>query len=428
MALAIRIYGVMMTLGLTVLLTRGLGASDYGRYAFIFAIITIASIPAQFGLPDLVIREISQARVRGSLQHVAGLTDWAHRFITVTSCLAIAAVISSLQLIDDAARVNFFAAAFAASLVPLLALGNLRGAMLRGWGYNLTGLVPEHAMRPTAFALALLVATVLAPERLSVLSVFAIQAGSMLFVLGVSIVLLWMMVPNTLSRCGNRNSKKVWSKSAFSLGSISGLLVLANTVDIVMLGVMSTSTQVGLYRLASMVSATVTLGLQTMNMFSLPYLAGYHASQDQASLTAAIRRTSQVAFFFAGAVALVLVIAGPQALTYVFGAEFSPAYPILGILIIGYLANAFFGPVASLLTMAGAETIVLGVTASGAALNAGLNLMLIPEFGAAGAAVASIISITGTKGCLFIAARQRLGVWCCPLPLPAVAPRPYKGE
>ncbi len=61
----------------TVLLARILGAEGYGIYAYAFAFVMLLSMPAQAGLPTLVIRETARGMAEGKPELVQGIWRWA---------------------------------------------------------------------------------------------------------------------------------------------------------------------------------------------------------------------------------------------------------------------------------------------------------------------------------------------------------------
>jgi hypothetical protein len=61
-SVAVKIGSTLLNVILAVVLARALGAEGFGVYSFVFALITILAIPAQMGLPNLVVRETAQAQ------------------------------------------------------------------------------------------------------------------------------------------------------------------------------------------------------------------------------------------------------------------------------------------------------------------------------------------------------------------------------
>ena len=82
------------------------------------------------------------------------------------------------------------------------------------------------------------------------------------------------------------------------------------------------------------------------------------------------------------------------------------------ILAIGLLARSAIGPVERLLNMLGERRSCAQVYAGMFLLNLLLCLLLIPHFGATGAAIASAVTLVVESVCLFLVAKLRLGFHC----------------
>jgi O-antigen/teichoic acid export membrane protein len=108
------------------------------------------------------------------------------------------------------------------------------------------------------------------------------------------------------------------------------------------------------------------------------------------------------------AAAAVLLVFGRQVLS-LFGAEFTAGYHLLFILSAGLLARASIGPIERLLSMLGEQRICAVIYGSAFAVNAALCVLLIPAFGAAGAAVATSTALVFETILLFFVTRRRLG-------------------
>src|SRR5690606_15935878 len=102
---------------------------------------------------------------------------------------------------------------------------------------------------------------------------------------------------------------------------------------------------------------------------------------------------------------LLLVFGWP--LLYLFGPSFTAGYPLLFIFIIGLIARASVGVAESLLSMAGQQRICAAVYTAVFVLNVALNVLLVPRFGLAGAAMATATALVVEAGALFVVTRQR---------------------
>ncbi len=162
-----------------------------------------------------------------------------------------------------------------------------------------------------------------------------------------------------------------------------------NTIDTLMLGVMSTPHQVGLYSAAYRVVNQVLLTYYLLTQVLYPQLA----RQDQSQRVRMLR--PRILLFLVGAgVALAAALAAFRrpVLSVLFGPQFLPATLLLLLLawaipfdfLTSYLSNAYIAW--------GMEKKILLCTAIAAGSNIVLNLIWIPAYGATAAAVNTLIS------------------------------------
>ncbi len=201
--------------------------------------------------------------------------------------------------------------------------------------------------------------------------------------------------------------------------SIMGLAWLCNlafnTIDTLMLGVMSNAQQVGLYSAAYRLVSQVLITYYLMTIVLYPQLARQAVRQRVDMLKPRIL----LGLFGAGtAIAALLVISRRPLLTLLFGYQFLPATSLLLLLawaipldfLTSYLSNAYIAW--------GMEKRILACTAVAAGSNIILNLIWIPVHGAAAAAVNTLISYVIFLTSLALAGRsaRQLNSRADPLP------------
>src|SRR5512142_1401779 len=59
-SMALKLANAGFTFVSAVLLARLMGPSEYGVYSYVYALVTLLSVPSEFGLPTLVIRETAR--------------------------------------------------------------------------------------------------------------------------------------------------------------------------------------------------------------------------------------------------------------------------------------------------------------------------------------------------------------------------------
>jgi O-antigen/teichoic acid export membrane protein len=162
-----------------------------------------------------------------------------------------------------------------------------------------------------------------------------------------------------------------------------------NSIDMLMLGVMSNPRQVGLYSAAYRVLNQVLVAYYLLTQSLYPELS----RQNSAQRIRMLRPTILLTLLGAGAaIAAGLAMARQPLLMLLFGRQFLAAGPLLLLLawavpldfLTSYLSNAYIAW--------GMENSILLCTAIGAACNIVLNLLWIPIYGAAAAAVNTLIS------------------------------------
>lgn len=173
-----------------------------------------------------------------------------------------------------------------------------------------------------------------------------------------------------------------------------GMRLLQEHLLILLLGVMVVMSEAGIYRMASSVMLFVAMPISLFNIVGMPIIARLHAIGEHSKLQ---RMLSLVAIGMTLGVALLstpFLISGEWILTTVFGPDFREGNRVLSVLCVAVLVNAFFGANAAVLNMTGHQSKV--TLASFFALVALLvgAVPLITFFGAFGAAVSSLISLT----------------------------------
>lgn len=407
----IRILGMGFGFLVGVQLARGLGAAGYGVYGLAMSIISVIGIPTEFGLPQLVTREVAAAQARNDWSAIRAILQWANRTVLILSfCMTGAGLLGWLMFWDqfnDGIALTHLAGI---ALVPLVALGNLRGAALRGLQQIVRGQLPEVVFRPAVFSLFLLLAPFLVPTGLTPAVAMAMQALAAALTLAVAANMLRGTLQSTESVASTTTDAKGWLRSAWPMALTEGMRMLHGNATILLLGALSTSAVVGVFRVASSMGLLLTFPVSLLHIVSAPIFARLHAARDYKRLQ---RMLGLVAISMVVSVAILtlpFVLAGPQLLTQVFGAEFGASNTPLLILSAGTLVGSAFGAGATLLNMTGHEK---RVTRASLLSFVALGLLAVPcirYWGSTGAASANSIAFVLWSMLLWLDSRRLLGL------------------
>jgi len=410
---AVKIISLLLGFFLMVLLARTLGPEGYGVYAFFFALVSLLAIPAQIGMPNLVVRETAKLEATEQWGLMLGLWRWSTSTILLLS-LGILLISSGLAwlLLDQLSLLQLKTFGFSLLLVPFIALSRLRTAAIQGLRKVVLSQLPDLIIRPALLILLILIVKFLFPaETLTSASAMGLYVIAAFVVLLISIGLLRRVKPNQVkSKPDALYEKKYWFSAVLPLAFISGMALITQNTDILMMGLFSTLEDTGIYRAVISVSALTSFGLYAVTMVVMPYFARFHAQGNKGLMQKVVTQSARVILFLAIIMVIIIVILGEEMLGIFFGDEYQSGYLPLVILAVGQLVNASMGSVAGLLNMTGHEKETAKGVAIAAGVNVLLNLILIPYFGMSGAAMATAVSLMVSNLLLWRAVHRHLDI------------------
>ncbi len=411
----IRLAHAVIGFATGILLARSLGPSDYGTYTFVMAMVGFLTIPSELGIPGLAVREIAVANARKDWGTMRGFIVRAHQGIAILSLVLIALGALGLVLfgdrIDPVRRQCMW---LALALVPLISLGALRGAMLRGMRKVLLGQLPEQVIRPAVLLLAVVAVLAFARDKMTPQNMLLAQiaATTVAFCWGLAV-----FVRNRPAHLGSAPpvfKTTAWIRSTIPFGLSAALLLVNGRTDILALGLFHPDSEVGVYRVAVQMALPVLFAQQAVNAIQAPHIAHLYAAGDMKRLQAMVTHSSRAVLAVASSAAFVVVVFGAPLIRFLFGEEYAAAHMPLVILAVGQTINSATGSVASLLNMTGHERDTTRIILVAAILNVTLNVLLTPTLGMIGAATATAVTLVVWNVTMWFAVRRRIGIHASP--------------
>lgn len=412
-SILVKILATALGLGVAVILARNLGAKGYGIYTYVFALISLLAIPAQFGLPSLVVRETARAQARGQWDLMRGLWRWSNQAAGALS-LALVVLAGGVGWIwqDRFSHTELMTFTAGLLLVPLIALGNLRGAALRGLRKVVIGQLPEHVLRPASLIGLSIGALILYPAgQFTAATAMTLHVVAALLAFMVGAWLLFRFRPHELkAQPAPVYQARAWSLSALPLGMIAAMQLVNDYTDILMLGLFLDAEQVGIYKVSVQIAVLVSFPITAVNLVIAPHISRLHAAGELDRLQRILTASAIGVFFSAGIVVGALCLFGTQLIELVFGPEFRGSYEPMIVLAAGQLVVATLGSLVTIANMTGHEHAAAKIIGIGAMTNIGLNALLIPRYGIMGAAIATACSLLLWRLLLFLRLKVWLGV------------------
>lgn len=390
-----KVGGIGLGLLVNVVLARLLGPSNFGVYSYILAIMSILVIPVQMGLPRLLVREVAYYNAKDQWGYVKDIFHKANYLVFLTGVVLGMGVLMLVMYfsfyVEPLKRSTFYVGV---PLLVIMPLSALRSSTLKGLKKVVPGILPEEIGRRIVLLILVGILVIfygtgrnLTPPVIMNLAVLSFLTA---FILGG--ILLSYYKPEGTKKRETSITYRGLIRRTMPFMLLGGLSIINRKVDIVLLGMLGTSDQVGLFQVATRSAAFITIILSTVNMVVAPLFSDLWARQNVKQLQQILTKSTQVIIAFSLPVALLFIFWGGPILGILFGAEFVGADLVLAILSLGYLFNAATGSVGKLLNMTGYEYQTAWAIGFSAVSNIILNILLIPRYGMEGAAVASLIS------------------------------------
>ncbi len=390
----------------TFLLGRALGSERFGVFQLALSLVSVAGIIAMLGLDTALPRYLGiyrgqgdAGRIRGTVLSglvVGGGLSAALCAVLLLTCQGLAhRVFPRMPQLDAVLWVM-------ALTVPLVCLAQLATSVAQGFqamGY--VNLIASGALRGGLLVTGVVIYALHRGEVAAAQGYLCTTAVGALVGLWVVWDLAWRRTPPA------RPVVSPWPLLAFSAPlAVSGLLVFAeNYADRLLLGAWSRPAEVGRYSVAYSVAQVLATVLVALNLVFAPTAAKLYAAGRRAELVRLYKAVAKWTFAGTLPLTILLISVGGPVLGAV-GPDFRAGRTALAVLSAAALVNAATGSTGLLIMMSGRSVLEMVNTLIAGLISVGLNLWLIPRYGAVGAA-------TGTGSALALVNFIRIGqaVW-----------------
>ncbi len=392
-----------------IILSRVMGASGYGTFTNAMAWVNLLTIIATFGLGILLVRDVAIYQSQGKWGLLKGLLRFSNFFVFFLSMFLtlIAGTVSGLIFSLPDQMVMRHTIWIALLLLPLLSLYNLQASTMRGLERVVRANLPGMIVRPGLLLSGIVVIYFLCGDLLSAPLAMAVNVAAGLVALGMGILFLRKLLSKEVKTSTAVYAVRPWLKAAFPMLLYGGAQIILGQTDIVMLGIMKGSYEVGLYAAAGRLSYLLVYVIYASEVILAPIISRLYANSDRDKMQKIITQAIQISFFIVLPFGLLFILWGANILK-LFGIEFVAAKLALIILTIGHLVEVALGSGALLLSMVGSEVVVAITFLLISFVNITLNFFLIPLYGLNGAAIASMISLIVAKLFFSIYAMKKL--------------------
>ena len=390
-SLLIKVATAGLTYGMYVVLSRTMGADEYGYFAFGLSLATVLAIGASMGQQTAILRYWPEDQVAGrpeqalaALRSGGALTLLAGGAISA-ALLAFGAL---LGLFDHGPVAHFYAAA---ALILPMAFAEYWSSALRAQGSVWTALTPRDILWRLATPL-LVVALFAAGIALTGWAALLLTAVVLAVALGLQ---YWLAERRRYQIApGFGGLRAYWRQRGrasrwFLIGTVIDSAAL--NMDTIFVGLILAPVSAGIYFNAFRTAGLLTLFMFAITLVVAPMVAQHYHAGEMRKAQAITALCAWAGFLFSLVVFVGFIIFGAPLLS-LFGRHAAEGYWVLIILSLGLMFDAATGPARIVMMMTGHERDYVRIWGSIMLVGLVIELLVIPFWGLIGAAAINALS------------------------------------
>lgn len=406
-ALPLRIVGALLSLIVSLVISKSFGASGAGVYFLSLTIITLLVAISRFGLDNVLLKHCAACEV------VSDYLDMEKK----TLCILLAGGGFSLVITliaffckkkvgifyNSVEGFDSFFGIMLLSIIPMTFFNLLTGYFRGRKQISIAGFLFSMS---SPFFLLCVIFPIMHSFGINGVAVAHLLASFVTMGLGW---FFWKMVQ--VEKEVNIKVDLSWFKEliveSFPFFIITVINLILAWLPIMILGLFSDSVGVGVYGIAQRLSSLNLFILTSINSIVGPKFATYTKVNDCQGINDTLKLSVKIAVSLALPFLIIFTIFPEQTLE-VFGNEFISGSNTLRLLEIGEFVNVSTGSVGMLLMMTSNENSLRKIVSIFLIIGGVLNTILIWQFGIVGAGLATMLTTIGVNVTSYLVVRHKL--------------------
>ncbi|HEY6988054.1 MAG TPA: polysaccharide biosynthesis C-terminal domain-containing protein [Bryobacteraceae bacterium] len=389
-AVAIRAAGAVCGFLFNVALARTLGAPGTGSVMLYLSFATMIGLIATGGMDVVGLRELSRSAAERERTN-AMLANLACGALASMLLFSIGSFVFLLMLRPSLGGIG---SVWVYAICALMLCTTALQKTLSDW---LVGLGELAASQLTFYFLNRIAALSLVLAGLAIGVSASAQSFMTIYAAGLLVCVLYAVWRISTHITGGVPSPRLAAVTpllhdGISCAAQNAAFILLNFAPFLLLGLFSTASETGLFGVSQRLVALVVLTLTTVSQLAMRDFSRAFADRDSSALARALTASFRLTFLAAIGLTLPLVLCAPFWIS-VFGPPFAAAAPTLVLLSAGVCAQCLGMPFQAVLLTTHHERGARNVTVVCAAAGIALNVLLVPHWGALGAAMGTGIGL-----------------------------------
>jgi O-antigen/teichoic acid export membrane protein len=390
-----RLISIAVTTFVQIATVRYLSKGDYGAFAYALSIEALGETIVTLGLDRAVTRFVPIYQERdeydklfGTLIMVVG-TIFALGTLLILGTLGLQGFIAG-HLINDQLAVNLLVILIALS--PIDAFDNILNSMFAVFSSPSAIFFRKYVLGP-ALKIGVVMLLIMGHSNVTFLA-FGYVGSGLLGIAVFAVFLIRMMRQQDLFSRFDRETMRIPMREVLSftmpLLASDLVYVVMNSMDAVLLGHSRGSVDVAAFRAVQPTARLNQVVLASFALLFTPAAARLFAHDDKEGINRLYwQNAAWVAIVSFPIFALTFSLAKPVTIM-LYGTRYEQSALIMAMLSFGYYFNAATGQNGLTLKVLGKLRYIVSVDIMAAVVNLGINLLLIPRYGALGAATGTM--------------------------------------
>ena len=401
----LKFFGLGIAFFFQILLGRILNTELYGQYTMYLTYSTVFSIITVLGMDRNLIKEV--ARHEGD----EAKANLLLKFSAWTSLLITILIVVIFLLIRGFTEISNYNLFLLLSMIAIRSIIAILDGFLQGKGrvvqVTLLNSVLNNVLKMVFFIVFVL------------LDIASLNAAILSFVISetVTIILRTIHLSKSLRISANTEKilspeeKRIFIKYSLTVALISGIGLMFQNIDKIMISVFLDLSRVGIYKVAQNYVNLISIFVTPFIAF-WPVISRLYNKNSIRQIEIEMKKIVRIVTYLVIPMFFVFLFLGNDLLR-IFGEAFvtEEAELTLIILSFSFLVDAVSGPIGSLLTMTKYAKLALYNNIVSLLINISLNFILVVRFGIIGVAIATGISIIVNNLISIIQVKVLLGIF-----------------